>query len=308
MGNRHVHLILENEENAARWLEHDAPDKPKHFTAQWNDDIHHCLHTLITGESDAYYGDFADDPLGRLGRSLAEGFVYQGDHSNNLGHRRGEISKHLPPTAFVSFLQNHDQIGNRALGERIGALTSREKVAFAHTILLLAPQIPMLFMGEEWGDTSPFLFFVDFANNPALSNAVRDGRRKEFARFAAFADPELVPDPTVAETFERSKLHWDERTSGAGAKTLAKNAELLAVRAKEIVPLLESAFLGGQFDRKGELLNVTWQFERGQLRLIANASAHEAPFKLEGDWRIIYGSADTLEAWSCLCAVRPSHD
>ena len=304
-GDRHVHLILENEENAARWLERDGPGKPRHFTAQWNDDIHHCLHTLITGENDAYYGDFADDPLRRLGRALAEGFVYQGEHATNLGHSRGEISKHLPPTAFVSFLQNHDQVGNRAVGERIGALASPRKVAFAHEIMLLAPQIPMFFMGEEWGDTSPFLFFVDFARDAALSKAIRDGRRKEFARFAAFSDPERVPDPTSAETFKASKLHWNERAEGTGASVLASHAALLKIRAEEIVPLLDTSFDGGVWSVHEGLLDVSWRFGSVTLRLVMNAADNPHAITVDRSERVIHGpSAAKLDAWSCLATVR----
>ncbi len=304
-GERHVHLILENEENAARWLDRDGDGLPDNFTAQWNDDIHHCLHTLITGESDAYYGDFSDDPLSRLGRALAEGFVYQGEESKNLGHARGEVSKHLPPTAFVSFLQNHDQVGNRAVGERIGALASPQKVAFAHEIMLLAPQIPMFFMGEEWGDTSPFLFFVDFADDPELSKAVRDGRRKEFARFAAFSDPERVPDPTAVQTFEASKLHWEERRETEGAKILAMHASLLKLRAAEIVPLLEKSFDGGAWAVDNELLDVSWRFGAELLRLVANASDGSHAVAIDEAERVIHGRSDgKLDAWSCLATVR----
>ena len=303
-GDRHVHLILENEHNSARWLERDRANRPVFYTAQWNDDIHHCLHTLLTGETDSYYSDFADDPVRRLTRALAEGFVYQGEESPNLKHARGEPSAHLPPTAFVSFLQNHDQVGNRAFGDRISALTSPEKVAFAHQILLLAPQIPMFFMGEEWGTKQPFLFFVDFASDPELSKAVREGRRREFARFAAYSDPERVPDPTAADTFQQSKLVWDERSRPAHAETLDRTRALLKVRQAEIAPLLASRFLGATASDSPSLIDVTWRFESGDMRLIANPTDEAQQMQSDEGWRLIYGSSASIGPWSCIAAVR----
>jgi maltooligosyltrehalose trehalohydrolase len=200
---RAVHLVLENDANPARFLGPCA-------TAQWNDDLHHAAHVLATDETDGYYADYAERPLEKLGRALAEGFVYQGDPSAfRDGELRGEPSAQLPSTAFVSFLQTHDQVGNRALGERLHALgdPARERALLA--CLLLSPHEPMFFMGEEFAAATPFLYFCDFA--PALAHAVAEGRRGEFARFAAFADPAAraaVPDPGSPDTFARSKLDW----------------------------------------------------------------------------------------------------
>jgi maltooligosyltrehalose trehalohydrolase len=195
---RPVHLVLENEHNDAALL-------PRPFDAQWNDDIHHCLHVLLTGEREAYYGDFADAPAHRLARCLSEGFAYQGEAAPNLGRPRGTPSGHLPPTAFVSFVQNHDQIGNRAFGERLLALADPDGVRAALALVLLGPQIPMLFMGEEMGARTPFLFFTDHAEG--LADLVREGRRAEFQRFTAFADPArraIIPDPNAETTFTAS--------------------------------------------------------------------------------------------------------
>ena len=269
---REVHLVLENEENAARWLGQDDCDRSPLYTSQWNDDIHHCWHTLLTGESESYYGDFADDSVGRLGRSLAEGFVYQGEVSSNLGHARGEPSGHLPPSAFVAFLQNHDQIGNRAVGERLHDLASPEKVSLARAGLLLAPQIPMLFMGEEWAASTPFQFFVDFEPDAALSKAVREGRQREFQTFAAFAGDgaSSVPDPTAESTFKRSILNWSERDAPAHAAVLAETRELMHLRAAEIVPLTKTHFHGATSHRDGDVLDVVWRFDGGTLRFVAN--------------------------------------
>src|SRR6185437_15717099 len=178
---RHVHLVLENADNAAHYLRRNADHSPGLFTAQWNDDIHHALHVLMTGETDGYYSDYADHPARRLGRCLAEGFDYQGEGSGyHNGEPRGEPSRDLPALCFVSFMQNHDQIGNRAFGDRILNIASPAAVKVAMTCLLLAPSPPLLFMGEEFGASTPFLFFCDFG--PDLASKVTRGRRSEFAR------------------------------------------------------------------------------------------------------------------------------
>src|SRR5262249_46004586 len=160
--------------------------------------------------------------------------------AHRAGRKRGEPSRHLPPIAFIAFLQNHDQIGNRAFGERLSRIADLNRVCLARAVLLLSPQIPMLFMGEEWQASSPFLYFVDFADDPALSNAVREGRRSEFGRFKAFATETSlrIPDPTIEDTFRRSKLDWNERRLATHAQVYYECKELLSLRAKEIVPLL----------------------------------------------------------------------
>ena len=162
------------------------------------------------------------------GRGLAEGFVYQGEPMQiREGRPRGEEFAHLPPTAFVAHLQNHDQIGNRAFGERLSALVSPEKLALAHAGLILSPQIPMLFMGEEWSASAPFQFFVDFSESEELSSAVREGRRREFRHFKAFADEAAaarIPDPTDEQTFLDSKLDWEEIAREPHASLLAEHA------------------------------------------------------------------------------------
>lgn len=230
---RPVHLVLENERNDADRL---APGK---YDAQWNDDFHNVLHVLLTGETDAYYADFAERPAERLARCLAEGFIYQGEGSpNHDGKPRGKPSRHLPPTRFVSFLQNHDQVGNRALGERLTLLADADRLRAATLLLLLCPQIPLLFMGDAAGSRSPFLFFTDFHDE--LADAVREGRRGEFAKFAAFADParrEAIPDPNARETFDRSRPQ-DGRDAAEGLDLYRR---LLAARREHVVPRLADA-------------------------------------------------------------------
>jgi malto-oligosyltrehalose trehalohydrolase len=252
---RHVHLVLENDENAARLLRAGL------FDAQWNDDAHHALHVALTGERASYYRDYPQ-PIRALGRALTEGFVYQGEASAHRGKKRGEPSMDLPPTAFVDFLQNHDQIGNRALGERITMLAPWEAVRAAAAIVLLAPSIPLLFMGEEWGASTPFLFFCDFSGD--LARAVAEGRRAEFPG---------GPDPNDVATFRRSKLRWEERGEPMRREILTFYSNALAARRKHIVPLIGS---GDDPVRTCELvaprvIRAQWTFsEDTRLTLFAN--------------------------------------
>jgi maltooligosyltrehalose trehalohydrolase len=245
---RHVHLVLENDRNEASWLARDDDGRVQCYTAQWNDDVHHALHVALTGERDGFYAEYADAPLRHLGRALVEGFAWQGEPSAYRGTTRGEPSAQLPPTAFVSFLQNHDQVGNRALGERIDRLTADAALRAAVVILLLAPQIPLLFMGEEWRAAEPFPFFCDF--DPELAEAIREGRRREFARFAKFSEPAArmrIPDPGSPATFAASRLDWQCRTREPNASWLRLYRELLALRQREIVPRLAGATRGGGY-------------------------------------------------------------
>ncbi|MBX6392765.1 MAG: malto-oligosyltrehalose trehalohydrolase [Burkholderiales bacterium] len=276
---RHVHLVLENERNEARYLGRDADHRPLVATAQWNDDFHHAVHVLLTGEGDGYYQDYSDKPLAHLGRCLAEGFAYQHDVSRyGHGRLRGEPSVHLPATAFVNFIQNHDQVGNRAFGERIGHLAPPEAVEAAAACYLLAPGIPMLFMGEEFDASAPFLFFCDFG--PDLSASVTAGRRGEFSRFERFKDPETqrsIPDPVELETFERSKLRWHEVGEARHAARLALYRQLLALRHRHIVPRLRGITPSGSYvahERAG--LHVQWTLGDGA-RLELRANLRDTP-------------------------------
>ena len=263
---REIHLVLENDANQARFLDR--------YDAQWNDDAHHAFHVLCTGESAGYYDDYADDPIRAAGRALAEGFAYQGEASRHRGGApRGEPSASLPSTAFVDFLQNHDQIGNRALGERLTMLASAESVRAAAAVVLLAPAIPLLFMGEEWAASTPFLFFSDFG--PELAHAVTEGRRHEFAAWPAFSDPrarERIPDPQDPATMRACVLAWDERTRGEHAAMLAHYRQLLALRAGVVVPRLRDGINGDGFQILAErTLRVRWRCGDGsRLGVVAN--------------------------------------
>ncbi|WP_460948897.1 malto-oligosyltrehalose trehalohydrolase [Pseudomonas marginalis] len=258
---RHVWLMLENELNQAGLLQHD-------FNAQWNDDFHNVLHVLLTGETDAYYSDFAQEPTAKLARCLGEGFIYQG-HTTRHGHVRGEPSGHLPPSAFVAFLQNHDQIGNRALGERLHQLCSPQALKAATALLLLSPMIPLMFMGDEVNASEPFLFFTD--HHGELAEAVREGRRNEFKDFAAFQDPERrerIPDPNALPTFLQTTPSFDEN------EHTQLYRQLLSLRHRHLVPHLPGSVALGAQVLADHAVSARWRLGNGSvLRIDLNLSA-----------------------------------
>ena len=270
---RHIHLMLENERNNSAHLE-------RNFDAQWNDDIHNVLHVLLTGEQEGYYANYQKNPVKKLVTALTEGFVYQGEPAPARNNRpRGTPSAHLSPYQFVFFLQNHDQVGNRALGERLTQLTHQDALRAAITLQLLCPQIPLLFMGEERGLTTPFLFFTDFHGE--LADAVRDGRRQEFSAFSHFSDPQSqakIPDPNNPGTFRRSAeyLHDVDRAEYQEWQTFYR--KLLSLRHQYIVPHLRSskslgAMVCGEF-----CVSACWKLtESKTLRVIINLGEKTVP-------------------------------
>jgi maltooligosyltrehalose trehalohydrolase len=286
---RPVYLVLENLDNQARRL--GPPGAPDTFDAQWNDDSHHCLHVLLTHESESYYQDYQERPHSLLCRSLAEGFAYQGESSRHLGVARGERSAHLPPSAFVNFLQNHDQVGNRARGERLAQLAPAEALRAAAAVLLLAPAPPMLFMGEEWAAAEPFPYFCDF--EPGLAAEVRAGRMREFAHFQG-----TVPDPCDAATFRSARLEWSRLTQPAHARMFDHYRRLLAIRRRDIVPLLPR-ILGGAcvaFDPGGAFA-VDWRLrDGGVLHLLANLKDTSAPVVGRPAGRMIFATHPGIRA------------
>ncbi len=295
---RFVHLVVENVDNNSRYLARDATGAVRLYNAQWNDDIHHAVHVLLTGESDGYYSDYSPDPMPHLCRCLTEGFAFQGNYSEFHGETRGEPSAQLPATAFVSFLQNHDQIGNRAFGERISQLTRPEVLKAAMEILLLAPQPPLLFMGEEFAASTPFLFFCDFHGD--LAAAVTEGRRNEFSRFAQFDSPEAracIPDPNSESTYLKSKLDWESLRSNAHANWLSLYRELLAIRQSKVVPHLVGTIATRCDTSRGNkrALAVDWIFTDGTtLQLRANVGNEPVTILEQNPGTPIYTSSPEI--------------
>jgi maltooligosyltrehalose trehalohydrolase len=281
---RHVHVVLENEHNESHRLERDVDGLPIAATAQWNDDLHHAAHVLLSGESDGYYADYAQRPLEQFGLALAQGFIFDGRPAPSRGGKpRGEPCDHLPPAAFVSFMQTHDQVGNRAFGERIDLLADPALMLAARACLLISPHTPLLFMGEEYAASTPFLYFCDFG--PELAGAVTAGRRGEFGHFAAFADEAAqaqIPDPNDAATFAASKLDDAERWQPVHREALLRIRELLALRADELMPRFGGHCRALRWSCEGDALRVVWQLESRTpdavpelLHLVANFGSDE---------------------------------
>jgi maltooligosyltrehalose trehalohydrolase len=248
---RHVHVVVENERNDAALLAGGG-------IAQWNDDFHHAVHVLLTGEREGYYGEYADAPAQGLAASLSGRFIRE----------RSGSGPGLAPTAFVNFLQNHDHTGNRAFGERLTALTDETALKAAIGLLLLAPPIPLIFFGEEAGAREPFLYFCDHADGK-LADAVREGRRREFAKFPEFRDPEKraqIPDPNAPETFVRSRPRLD-----GGGHWRALYKKLISLRRTHIVPRLKGCVAEGADVLGPKAVRASWRMGDGtRLTIFAN--------------------------------------
>jgi len=224
--NRQVFAIPESSLNDVRLIQ---PRELGGFDldAQWNDDFHHSLHTLLTGEQSGYYSDFGR--LDDLAKSLSQGYVYTGQHSKFRRRRHGSVSRQIPSHKFVVCAQNHDQIGNRRLGERLSQLTSFEAQKLAAGCVILSPCVPLLFMGEEYGETAPFLYFTSHSD-PQLIDAVRRGRKEEFSSFDWQGD---LPDPQSEDTYQRTKLRHELREQQPHCTLFDLHKELLRVRRSQ---------------------------------------------------------------------------
>ncbi|HEY6983240.1 malto-oligosyltrehalose trehalohydrolase [Reyranella sp.] len=282
---RHVHLVLEHDGNEASHLRRD-------FDAQWNDDAHHVLHVLLTGERDGYYADYATEPAHKLARCLSEGFVYQGEPSAyRRGKPRGTPCTGLPPTAFVLFLQNHDQIGNRPFGDRLTTLADIDALRAAVALQLLSPGIPLLFMGEDRLARTPFQFFTDYHGK--LADAVREGRRREFAAFAGF-DGRDIPDPNAIETFERCRL------DRSGDDSFYRAA--LSLRQELIVPRLAAARSVGAAVLGPAAVLARWHLGDGAiLSIAANLGDASVPVEQPGG-RLVLETREAALGNGGLCA------
>lgn len=305
---RHVHLIAENAHNEAGWLKRRENGMPWLYDAQWSDDIHHGLHSAITGESAWYYADF-NNRIDLIGRSLAEGLAWQGEYMQFEGRAKGEPSGFLPATAFVAYAQNHDQVGNRPFGERLSHLVPSVRARMWAAIYLLSPHVPMLFMGEEWAAKQPFLFFSDAGED--LAGAIRRGRTEEMASFPTQEGQTTPPDPMAETTFRACKLNWDDREVGEHGRFLSLYRKLIALRTKEIVPRLSGmAGNSGSYALLGNRgLRVDWVLGDGsKLSMTANLSSEPLDgVQVWGSdhlWLEGFATGDTLEGWSVVFGLR----
>ncbi|MCU1400465.1 MAG: treZ [Acidimicrobiales bacterium] len=254
--------------------------------AAWSDDFHHALHVTLTGEHDGYYGDFTgvDD----LAEAIRDVYVFGGKFAPSRERTHGRGVGEMDRSRFVCFTQNHDQVGNRATGERLAHLVSTERAEIAAAVLLTSPFVPMLFQGEEWGASTPFQYFTD-VDDEEVGNAVREGRRAEFAAFGW--KPEEVPDPQDAATWDRSRLDWDERESGDHARLLDWHRRLIALRA-EATDLRDGRKLttAVHHDEGAEWMVV----ERGSISVVVNFGDPVA-VTVRGNATTLLANGDTPE-------------
>jgi 1,4-alpha-glucan branching enzyme len=257
----------------------------------------------MTGEDAGYYRDYQDAPA-RIVRSLREGFAWQGEASSNRkGKPRGEPSCHLPPTAFVDFIQNHDQIGNRPKGERLTVLAKPEPLTAALTLLLLQPAPPLLFMGEEWGAAEPFPFFCDFKGE--LADAVRNGRRREFAEAYARHGGADIPDPLAQSTRDLAVLDWTAIDVSPQRERFALTRALLAARRRHVVPLIARMRGGADAGIVDNVLSAEWPAGEKRLQIVANLSGFPKP-RPDLRWGMpIWGDVPPpeLRRWTVYAAV-----
>jgi maltooligosyltrehalose trehalohydrolase len=253
--------------------------------AQWSDDFHHALHTVLTGERDGYYSDFG--AIGHLAKALRHAYVYDGVYSPHRRRVHGRLTEGLKGHRFLGYLQNHDQIGNRARGERSSHLMSPEVLKIGAALVMTAPFVPMLFQGEEWAASAPFFYFTDY-QEPELANAVREGRCREFAAFGW--KPEDTSDPQARETFERSKLNWDEISRSPHSDLLNWHKKLIQLRRSE--PELSDGNLEqvrAHYDEQNRWLVL----ERGAISVVCNFAANPCriPFRANGQ-NVLLASKD----------------
>jgi maltooligosyltrehalose trehalohydrolase len=271
---RKVCVIGETDENKAAYVL-SRSSGGMGLNAVWSDDFHHAVHALLTGEREGYYQDFGSKE--QLLRALSEGFVFQGKFFKFWNRGRGTPSHQMPLPAHVICIQNHDQIGNRALGDRLSTLVPRGAYKLAAALMLLAPETPLLFMGEEYGETAPFQFFTDYGD-PALRKAVSEGRRNEFKNFLSFGGE--VPDPQDPQSFETSKLSWD--------LTSSKNADMLNWY-RQLITIRKTFISAGERSCKAELIdgNIMALLPAEQPRIVLTLQfpnrGSELP-KPTGDW------------------------
>ena len=267
-------LIVENVRNSFGWLERDAANRPLHYLAQWNDDMHHVLAYLVTGEgSKTGYDDPAQDPYADLEKALANGFVHdpsEGDDSD--GRTRGGAAAGLPPDSFITYVENHDQLGNRVDGKRLSERISPEQLDFLHFIKCVAPQIPLCFMGDEGNLTSGFPFFFDLPAD--IAKAKSEDRYKQMREmFGEHPQDGDLPDPNDPATFAQSKLPWEDFELPGHRAALERFRILMGWRRERLWPLAATPCLEARTARQGNTLIVTWEFAAGTLSLALNPTS-----------------------------------
>jgi maltooligosyltrehalose trehalohydrolase len=229
-----VVLIAETSENAVTYLQ-PASEGGFGMDAVWADDFHHAVRSYLAGDNEGYFADFAGTTT-EIARCIQQGWLYEGQVSRHAGHPRGSAARDRPAWQFVYVLQNHDQVGNRAFGERLHHQIDADRYRVASAVLLFLPFTPMLFMGQEFAASTPFQYFTD--HNPELGKLVTEGRRREFKAFSAFADPavrERIPDPQAASTFESSKLRLADAERSPGREMVELYQALLKLRREDPV-------------------------------------------------------------------------
>jgi len=305
-------LIIENMDNIASWLDRDDRNRPLLFTAQWNDDIHHVLHYLATGEDRHGYADNGKDAIADLEKGLADGFVHDGEADGDSdGTTRGEPASRLPPDAFVSYVQNHDQIGNRADSRRLPDRVSAGKLDFLHFVMMLAPQIPLFFMGEEGHLRTPFPFFIDLpeaAAEPKRADRYRQ-MRESFEEDVADG---ALPDPNDPRTFSSARIDWSDYEREERRAALQRFRTLAAWRRDNLWPLSATPCRDARTGRQGTAVVVSWIFEAGVLTMALNAADFPAdiacvvtaPPVSTGDFSQ-QGEVLRLGAWSAVAWASP---
>ncbi|MEY9324497.1 malto-oligosyltrehalose trehalohydrolase [Sinorhizobium fredii] len=315
LADRNVHLVVEDATRRRNLVRRNDDGTVALYTAGWNDDFHHAFHVVATGEDRGFYQPFAKHPWQAMREAMSDGFVSPKtakgialDPTDGLHRTDGRV----PPQARVSFLQNHDQIGNRAFGERLASLGDSVQLRVMTALLMLSPQIPLLFMGEEYGETQPFLFFADYQDE--LGAAVRRGRLEEARSFGGMPHGKTaddLPDPLDPRTFAASKLHWERAESGAGRSHLAFMRQLADVRRRHIVPLLSDCSLPSfkVHPARDGIVAIDWSFGGPVLELRANLSADRCAVPPIHGEPIFGGEGlerSELPGSSVVAAVRPN--
>lgn len=302
-------LIIENVRNSFRWLERDACNRPLYYLAQWNDDMHHVLAHLVTGEGrKTGYDDTAKDPYADLEKALADGFVHdptEGDGSD--GRTRGGAAGKLPPDSFITYVENHDQLGNRADARRLSDRIAPEQLDFLHFVKFLAPQIPLCFMGDEGNITSGFPFFFDLPTD--VAERMADGRYQQMRdMFGEDVEPGDLPDPNDPATFQMAKLPWNDfRDLPSRRAALERFRTLAGWRRERLWPLAATPCLNARTARQGNSLLVSWQFEAGTLSMALNPTAEPVELSCLVGGNVVHagryelhGERLRLDGWSAV--------